>query len=173
MPITETPSRIAAALATLGLATTLSACSPHLAPILAPQSPAGLDAAGQAPSAREVGDAVRAGLIKKRWVITATTDQHVDAQVSAGGHTATVRVAYNAGGWSISHIQSSPGLKYGQHRRHGAIIHRRYNNWIRQLDHAIRAQLQAPGQSERPVDAAGSEAVPSETPPAVEPSEAQ
>jgi hypothetical protein len=53
-------------------------------------------------------------------------------------------VLVNESGWRIAHVQSSPGLKYGHDARHGEVIHRRYNHWVRLLDQAIRGELVNP-----------------------------
>lgn len=119
----------------------LSACKPAHAPLYAPTTKAGIRSSGGAFTVREIRTAVFGGLQAKGWRIMSEKSGEVEAETTSGGHTARVLVRYNAGGWSIGYVSSSPGLKYQADSRHGPIIHRRYNHWVRLLDEAIQRQL--------------------------------
>jgi hypothetical protein len=118
-----------------------SACSPTLAPVYSPAQTAGVNAAGVPYTAAEIDQAAIAGAQAKGWTILSHAPGLTVAEVSAGGHSARVRIATSQGGWRIEHDQSSPGLHFGGDDRHGAVIHRRYNHWVRLLDESIRQQL--------------------------------
>lgn len=145
-----------------------TACAPHLAPVYAPSSSAGLGPQGRPYTIEQVGQAVVQGAIGKGWTVVAHQPGLVVAEVMAGGHSARVRVVYNESGWRIDRQQTSPGLKYRADGRDGEIIHHRYNLWIRHLDQAIRSALviaslpQAP-----PAPSAGNSVAPPREPPAV------
>ncbi|MET0283133.1 MAG: hypothetical protein ABW352_01630 [Polyangiales bacterium] len=117
------------------------ACSPTLAPVYSPAQTAGVNGMGVPYTASEIDQAAVAGAQAKGWTILSHAPGLTVAEVSAGGHGARVRIATNEAGWRIEHDQSSPGLNYGSDARHGAVIHRRYNHWVRLLDEAIRQQL--------------------------------
>lgn len=117
------------------------ACAPNLAPVYSPASPAGLSLSGTPYSAEQVENAVVQAATAKGWVVVQRTPGTLIADINSGGHGARVRVLVNEGGWRIVHESSSPSLKYGQDPRHGEVIHRRYNHWVRLLDESIRQAL--------------------------------
>lgn len=123
----------------------LSACRPAHAPVYAPTTEAGMQASGGQFTAKEIQTAVFGGLQAKGWRIMSQKNGEVEAETTSGGHTARVLVRYNATGWSIGYVSSSPGMKYQHDSKHGPIIHRRYNHWVRLLDEAIQRAL--PGRS--------------------------
>lgn len=136
-------------LASLGL----SACQPSLAPLYAPTTTAGIHSSGASYTANEIKAAVLSGLQAKNWHLVTTKEGRIEAETTSGRHTARVVVSYNASGWSIGYISSSPGLKYQHDPQHGTIIHRRYNHWIRMLNEAIGHALVSsatPGQDPTP-----------------------
>lgn len=118
-------------------------CSPVLAPVYSPNTHAGISPSGHAYPPEAVEQAILRAMATKGWRPLERGAGFVRGEVSAGGHQAVVRVVFNAGGWRIDYESSSPGLKYGQDSRHGEIIHRRYNHWIRLLDEAISRELKA------------------------------
>ena len=122
----------------------LSACRPNKAAVESPHSQSGLNASGAPYSSEEIAAAVRAGLVAKRWTISTDEPGAVTGTVTAGGHSATVRVVYDAQGWAIEYVGSSPGLVYENHPELGPLIHHRYNLWVSHLDNAIRGSLAAP-----------------------------
>jgi hypothetical protein len=117
------------------------ACAPNLAPVYSPSSPAGLSISGTPYTAEQVENAVVQGATSRGWVIVQRTPGTVIADINSGGHGARVRVLVTEGGWRIVHESSSPSLKYGQDARHGEVIHRRYNHWVRLLDESVRQAL--------------------------------
>jgi hypothetical protein len=129
-----------------------TACHVTQAPIESPRTEVGLSSQGQPHRMEEIADAVRRGLLKKGWNILQDVPGVIDARVETGGHHATVRITYTTGGWLIEHVDSSPGLRYEQHRHHGPIIHHRYNSWARKLDAAIRDALLTKPQDEPGTD---------------------
>jgi hypothetical protein len=135
-----------------------SACSPTLAPVYSPAETAGVSAAGVPYTSAQIDQAVVAGAQAKGWTIISHAPGLTVAEVSSGGHTARVRILTADNGWRIVHEQSSPSLHFRNDERHGEVIHRRYNHWVRLLDEAIRQQLGA--VSTAPADA---------TPPATAP----
>jgi hypothetical protein len=122
----------------------LLACHPKQAPIETPHASLGLAADGRPHTTEAVAAAIRRGLLTKKWNVLAEQPGLIQARVDAGGHYAVVRITYTAGGWLIEHVESSPGLRHEEHRRHGPIIHHRYNHWVRRLDAAIRQAVQSP-----------------------------
>ncbi len=120
------------------------ACTPTLAPVYAPASPAGLAPAGTPFTAQQVEQATAQGAMAKGWTVVERSPGVVVAEISSGPHRARVRILSDQSGWRIVHEQSSPGLRYGHDDRHGDIIHRRYNHWVHMLDESIRHELAAP-----------------------------
>ncbi|HEX5655569.1 MAG TPA: hypothetical protein VFX59_00170 [Polyangiales bacterium] len=124
-----------------GLLLALGACSPTLAPVYSPAQTAGVSAAGTPYTAAQIDAAAIAGAQAKGWTVISHAPGLTVAEVASGGHQARVRILTNDSGWRIVHEQSSPGLKFATDERHGEIIHRRYNHWVRLLDDAIRQHL--------------------------------
>ncbi len=118
-----------------------SACSPTLAQVYSPVETAGVNAAGVPYTAAEIDKAAVAGAQAKGWTVLSHGPGLTVAEVASGGHQARVRIVTSDRGWQIVHEQSSPGLKFHNDERHGDVIHRRYNHWVRLLDEAIRQQL--------------------------------
>jgi hypothetical protein len=118
-----------------------SACSPTLAPLYAPVETAGVSSSGQPYTAAQIDAAAVAGAQAKGWTIISHAPGLTVAEVSSSGHTARVRILTTDAGWRVVHEQSSPGLKHDTDDRHGEVIHRRYNHWVRLLDDSIRQQL--------------------------------
>lgn len=46
-----------------------------------------------------------------------------------------VNIAYNANGFSIGHVSTSPNLRYT-----GPTVHTLYNEWVQQLERTIQQQ---------------------------------
>ncbi len=118
-------------------------CAPSLAPIYRPQTNAGITPEGQPYSVEQVEQAILRGAALKKWFIVQRGPGFIVAETSGGGHSAQVRIVYSNAGWQILHVQSTPGLKHGSDQRHGEIIHRRYNHWVKLLDDAIRSEMRA------------------------------
>lgn len=145
------------------------ACSPGMAPVFSPVTAAGVSPNGAPYTLEQVEMAVVQGATAKGWTVAHRAPGLVVADVTSGGHGARVQILVNEGGWRIVHEQSSPGLKFRKDDRHGEIIHRRYNHWVRLLDEAIRQALvigTAGGANPPPQAAPGPQVAPVEPAPA-------
>ena len=119
----------------------LQGCAPNLSDIQNPQGFVNVDPYGRPASAEMVLAAIRLGATNKHWRIVNEGPGVELAQVSSGGHEATVRIDYNERGWVISHQDSSPGLKYKADYQGRQVIHHRYNLWVRHLNRSIEKSL--------------------------------
>lgn len=123
----------------VSIAVTAMACA-NRAPVLNVNNARVFTPSGVAPSAAHTRDGIMRGLLAKGWTVGGESDQSIVASVSEGGHSARVVLQYDAQFYSITHIDSSTGLKYD-----GNTIHRRYNRWVDKLREAInRAFLDTP-----------------------------
>lgn len=91
---------------------------------------------GRVLSEAEVRQIIVRGLARRRFQVLREEPNVVFAHIVSGPHEAQVRIDYNAAGYAISYVDSSPGLKYDGHN-----IHKRYNHWVRGLDEAIRSEF--------------------------------
>jgi hypothetical protein len=78
---------------------------------------------------------VRAATLR-HWTVEREEPRVIFARIVSGPHEAVVRLDYNSAGYSISYVDSSPGLRYD-----GVTIHRRYNHWVRLLDDSIQKEF--------------------------------
>ena len=92
--------------------------------------------AGVAPSEAVTREAILRALAERTWTVEGEEPSTIVASVTAGGHSATAGITYDDLHYSIKRLESSPGLKYD-----GYEIHRRYNNWIKNLRKTIDKQL--------------------------------
>lgn len=120
------------------------ACGGRLPPLYVPTSPAGISAAGVPFTAQQVEEATVQGAIAHGWKVVHRAPGLVIADIAVGGHGARVRILSDATGWRIEHEQSSPSMRWSVHPRHGQVIHRRYNQWVKILDDSIRRALYSP-----------------------------
>lgn len=118
------------------LAVLSSACGANLAPVLQVQNAPAPLPQGATPSPARTRDAIVRALADRHWTLDSEQGQSLMATVSSGGHTATVRIDYDANYYSITYANSSPGLKYD-----GQYIHRRFNHWVDRLRSSINQQL--------------------------------
>jgi hypothetical protein len=114
----------------------VSGCGANLAPVLDVRNAPVVTAQGVAPSRPLVRDAIVRALASRTWQIAEERPDALVASVSAGGHDATVLVQYDERSFSITRVDSSPGLKYD-----GSYIHRRYNHWVDRLRASIEQEL--------------------------------
>lgn len=128
------------------------ACAPTLAPVYRPSTNVGVSPSGQPYGVEQIEQAILRGTAVKKWFIVQRGPGFMVAETAAGGHSAQVRIVYGQGGWQILHLQSTPGLRYGSDPRHGEVIHRRYNHWVRLLDDAIREEMRALTYLPRPAE---------------------
>ena len=92
--------------------------------------------AGVTPSNEVTRAAILRALQERTWTVDGEEPNTIVASVTAGGHTATAGINYDDLTYSIKRLESSPGLKYD-----GVYIHRRYNQWIKNLRKTIDKQL--------------------------------
>lgn len=122
------------------LAVAVSACNVTQTQIEMPVSPAGVSSNGQPFTATQIDDAIRIAVKELGWTFISVDPGLVVARVDSGGHYAVVDIHHDDKGWSIRHRDSDEGLHF-EDREGGAIIHRRYNMWVRRLDDRIRSSL--------------------------------
>jgi hypothetical protein len=130
------------------LAAVLAACAGN-APIVQVKD-AHITLAGSAPATLDqVRAAIVRGSARKGWRVVAEEGQSMALRVDVGGHWAVVLVDYTPATYSITHSDSSPGLRYDGHS-----VHPRYNRWVVNLQVAIDAALaEAPGAAAAPAPA--------------------
>lgn len=115
----------------------LAACGGGLVPVHNIHNAPILAARGQTPNVQNVRDAVLRALLSRGWQVDREGPDGVVATTVSRGNSATVLVQYDARAYSISYLDSSPGLKFN-----GSSIHHRYNEWIEKLDKSIRKLLE-------------------------------
>lgn len=98
-------------------------------------------------SMEEVRDKIAAGVQARKWGIEDESKGWMVARVTSGGHWAKVRITYDADKYTIIHFESSEGLKWNGER-----IHRRYNNWVKNLNASIQKQFLIATPASTPVD---------------------
>jgi hypothetical protein len=91
---------------------------------------------GRVLGADEVRQIIVRAATLRGWLLENEQPGVVFCKMVSGSHEAVVRVDYNSAGYSISYVDSSPGLQYD-----GLNIHRRYNHWVDALDDAIRKEF--------------------------------
>ena len=69
------------------------------------------------------------------WVMRKEAPGHIIGTLNIRDHIAIVDITYNSDSYSITY-KDSTNLDYN-----GTNIHRNYNNWINNLDNAIKVQL--------------------------------
>lgn len=111
-------------------------CGANLAPVLEVDNAPVAPPAGVAATRELVHDAIIRALASRTWAVVEDDADGIVAEVSAGGHSASVLVRYDARSYSIHRVSSSDGLKYD-----GTRIHRRYNHWIDRLRASIGQEL--------------------------------
>jgi hypothetical protein len=116
----------------------LAACGGGLQPLHNIRNAPVVTSRGRQPTVQSVHDAIIRALAGREWQIVREGPDGIVATVVSGPHSATVLIQYDARAYSISYLDSSPGLKFNGHG-----IHRRYNDWIDRLHRAIRKQLAA------------------------------
>lgn len=124
------------ALTSLLIALTLAACGGGLAPVYNIRNAPVVTGRGQVAEPLEVRDAIMRALAARGWQVDREGPDGIVATIVSKGHSATVLIQYNPSAYSISYLDSSPGLRFN-----GAAIHRRYNEWVERLDKTIRKLL--------------------------------
>ena len=91
--------------------------------------------AGRAVSIDEVGKAILRAGATRGWQMKLMEPGYIVGTLNVRSHVAIVDVRYTTKNYSITY-KNSTNLNYD-----GTNIHSRYNSWISNLDHAIKAQL--------------------------------
>jgi len=93
-----------------------------------------------ASSKQDMRRAILDSLAARGWRVTGETDDSVSAKLDVRQHSASIRIAYEAGQFDIVYT-GSDNLRYATSRNGKATIHRRYNSWIKNLvkDISVRA----------------------------------
>lgn len=138
----------------------VAACGGGLQPVHNVRHAPVVMAAGSAASPQGVHDAIMRALASRGWQLDREGPDGIVATVVSGGHSATVLIQHDAQTYSISYLDSSPGLKFN-----GTAIHRRYNDWIERLDRSIRKFLAASNGSPIQVQVAPGQPQPPPSPP--------
>lgn len=69
------------------------------------------------------------------WTMQKDAPGHITGTLNIRKHIAIVDITYNSDSYSITY-KDSTNLKYN-----GTNIHRNYNNWVHNLNNAIKAQM--------------------------------
>lgn len=90
-------------------------------------------------------DRVKAAILKagreREWAMTVTAPGVITGQLQARDHVVVIRITYSGTEYTIDYVSSkNMDEKDGQ-------IHRKYNNWIRNLDKEIQLNLADNGNS--------------------------
>jgi len=83
-----------------------------------------------------VGEAIWAAGRREGWRVREVSPGDVRAEKSVRTHRALVRIDYDTQGYAITLLEAD-GLQYDGHH-----IHKAYNQWVEQLDKAIKDEMQ-------------------------------
>jgi hypothetical protein len=92
---------------------------------------------GQPQTMDSVTKSIIAGCMEKGWACQQTAPGVIDASITVRKHRAMAEINFNVRRYSIVY-KDSYLLDYNSRRN---TIHRNYNRWINNLDHAIHTQL--------------------------------
>lgn len=120
------------------------ACRPTMAPVFQVSGARLTPYAGGPLADAEVREVLVRGVTTKRWTVTEEQPGALFAEIREKGHYAKVRIDYNAAGYAISYVDSSPSFHYD-----GVNIHRRYNHWVRMLNDSIQRAFMEYQQARR------------------------
>jgi hypothetical protein len=130
------PAEKASSSTVLALAVVLAACGGGLVPVHNVRGAPIVVGGGEAASPQLVRDAIMRALVSRSWQVDREGPDGIVATQVSRGNAGTVLIQYDARTYSISYLDSSPGLKFN-----GSAIHRRYNDWVDKLDKTIRRLL--------------------------------
>lgn len=115
----------------LALSLGVVGCSSWTEPVLTPST-----TFSQIYSVADVRDAIFKACQNRNWLVTADEPGKISANLIVRSHQVQVDIPYSATGYTINYV-SSVNMKAG-----GGEIHNKYNNWVNNLDHDIRFNLQ-------------------------------
>lgn len=75
-------------------------------------------------------EAILQGGEGRRWVMSETAPDVITGRLTLRGHTVEVRIPYTENSYAIEYADSS-NMKYNAKKNR---IHRKYNQWVRNLD---------------------------------------
>ena len=128
--------RAGAALALIAsLAVSGAACDHRAQPIASPV-PVAL---ASPPEQKVLEGAIETALAHRKWAIKEHTPGRYAAEYAEQGHSATIAVLYDAQSARVEYVDSQ-GLLYAK-SGDGAVIHRSYNTWVKNLANDIRINL--------------------------------
>ena len=88
----------------------------------------------------QIQKAITKALINRGWQVTARKSGEVLSTLFIRRHMAKIRIIYDADAVRLEYVDSF-NLGYRKHERKGPLIHRNYNNWIRNLEKDIQRFL--------------------------------
>jgi hypothetical protein len=136
-PQTIPSLRRAGAIVTLAACVGLSAAAcDHRAQPIANPVPVAL---GSPAETKMLEAAIEASLAHRKWAIKEHTPGRYAAEYTEQGHSATIAVLYDAQSARIEYVDSQ-GLLYAK-SGDGAVIHRGYNTWVKNLANDIKINL--------------------------------
>jgi len=93
---------------------------------------------GVALTEAQVSNLIQSAVPTTHWRIVSYRPGEITVELALRNDRATALIRYNATGYSISHLESSPGFQYNGAR---GVIHPRYNGWVTRLDKAIQKEI--------------------------------
>ena len=96
-------------------------------------------------SASAVGKAITAAATGLKWIPHTVDGKTIEAKLLVRSHELVVNIAYSSSQYTISY-KSSKNLDYNEKKQ---TIHRKYAEWVRNLDVAIQKEIASPGSSKR------------------------
>lgn len=91
-------------------------------------------------AAADVAKAIKAGIVRRGWVVTKDENGQIDATLNIRRHTAKVAIPYNTKEVAIKYVDSTE-LDYSE-KKGKRYIHGNYLKWIRNMQADIQRELQ-------------------------------
>lgn len=91
---------------------------------------------------KKVGQAIRAGLARRKWITVSKKDNSVVGTIYVRSHILSMKYIYDTEKIMVRY-HSSENLKYKKKRNGVEVIHGKAVNWIRYVDLEIRRALAA------------------------------
>jgi hypothetical protein len=91
-------------------------------------------------SAADVSKAIKAGIVRRGWIVTKDENGQIDATLNIRAHTAKVAIPYNMKEVAIRYVDSTE-LDYSE-KKGKRYIHGNYVKWIRNMQADIQRELQ-------------------------------
>lgn len=91
-------------------------------------------------AAADVSKAIKAGIVRRGWIVTKDENGQIDATLNIRSHTAKVVIPYNSKEVAIRYVDSTQ-LDYSE-KKGKRYIHGNYVKWIRNMQADIQRELQ-------------------------------